>query len=330
MRLGFIGGWGHHYLRAAITDPACGIESPVAVAGDGHDNAAARRFADSLPTATTWFDNPQKMLSEFAPSAVSVGSIYACNSDWAAAVLERDIPVVSDKPIAASWQQLKRLKELTAGRPQRVIATEFDFRCRADFCAAQAAVAKGAIGEPVLAVAQKSYRFNTRPAWYGERSQYGGTLLWVASHGIDVIPFVTGRRYAAVTGVQGNLSRPNLEQFEDHVVATYRLDNGGSAVVHADFLRPAAAATHGDDRLRLAGTEGVLEVRQGRCHLTTTSEGECDVTAWGNPPRPLHAELLAALAGDSSRFSTVQSLEMAEILLRSRDALDGRSWLDIR
>jgi hypothetical protein len=39
----------------------------------------------------------------------------------------------------------------------------------------------------------------------------------------------------------------------------FRLANGGTATCHLDFLRPESAHTHGDDRLRIAGSEGVLE-----------------------------------------------------------------------
>lgn len=327
MRLAFIGGWGHHYLRGAITDPACGIDSPVAVASDGRDPAAARAFANSLianqKATVTWFDDPLAMLDQFRPEALSVGTVYALNGDFAAEALQQNIPVVSDKPVAASWEQFQRLERLTAGAPHRVLATEFDFRCRPDFVAAKSAVEAGLIGRPILSVAQKSYRFGTRPAWYGQRVTYGGTLMWIGSHAIDVIPYVTGRQYRRVSGVQGNLSHPELPEFEDHVVATFAMDDGSSAVIHADFLRPAAAATHGDDRLRIVGSAGVIEVRDGRCRLTTSTEAERDITDQrGTPPRPLHAELLAALRGESQLFGARPSLEIAKILLHVRSAVD--------
>src|SRR5450432_3398197 len=101
MRLAFIGGFGHHYLRSALTDPACDIDSPVAVAGDGHDVERARALADSIPNSQ-WYLDPREMLDQFLPHAVSVGTIYGFNSDLAAMVLEYNIPVVCDKPIAAT------------------------------------------------------------------------------------------------------------------------------------------------------------------------------------------------------------------------------------
>ncbi len=174
---------------------------------------------------TRWFPNAVAMLDHFLPHAVSVGSVYGFNGDLAAMALERDIPVVSDKPIASTWPQFHRLQALLKD-PRRVIVTEFDFRCRKETMAARQAVAEGLLGEIALAVAQKSYRFGTRPAWYADRRSYSGTLMWIASHGIDAIPFVTGRRYRRVMGAAGNVSHPELGTFEDHVAAVFQMDNG--------------------------------------------------------------------------------------------------------
>src|SRR4029078_4948767 len=134
---------------------------------------------------------------------------------------------------------------------ERIVLTEFDFRARAIFRAARHAVRDGRIGVPVLAPAQKSYRFATRPDWYKDRDRYGGTMLWVASHGIDAIRFVTDRKILAAVGRGGNVSRPKLGSMEEYVTAIFELEGGGSGIVHADYYRPDKAPTHGDDRLRV-------------------------------------------------------------------------------
>jgi predicted dehydrogenase len=324
MRIAFIGGYGHHYLRHALRDNP---EFIVAVAGDGFDSAAAQGLMASTG-AKLWFDTPQRLFDEFGPDVVSIGAVYGHNGEVAAQALERNIAVVSDKPVAATWTQLERLRELVKDT-QRILLTEFPFRAQSEFRAARAAVQSGAIGEVVLATAQKSYRFgDSRPAWYANRDDYGGTLLWVASHGIDAIHFCSGQEFRRVIGVQGNLAKPDYGTMEDHCVALFELANGGSAVVHADYLRPKQASSHGDDRLRIAGSKGVVEVRDGRCHLITNDTAETDITDT-MPTRPVHEELLLALRGQSTEFySTAQSLRSAEILLRARDAADARQWCD--
>ncbi len=322
MRLAFLGGFGHHYLRGAL---ASHPDWQIAVSGDGRDTEAAKNLSKGLPNAQ-WFDDPIALLDEFKPDVVSIGAIYALNGDLAAHALERDIAVVSDKPIATTWPALERLRELTQGS-SRILLTEFPFRSHKEFRAARHAIQSGQIGEVVLATAQKSYRFGaSRPAWYRDRNLYGGTLVWIASHAIDVIRFCTGVPYKRAIGTGGNISRPDYDSMEDHVAALFELNNGGTAIVHADFLRPHSAPSHGDDRLRIAGSQGVVEVRDGRCLLISGPEGERDITD-SVQGRPVHEELLAAIRGESTEFySTQESLEIAAILLQSRDAADTHSW----
>ncbi len=321
MKIAFIGGNGHHYLCGALSHP----DWEVAAASDGFDPDAARGFSQRLPNAR-WFDEPRSLLDEWKPDVVSIGAVYGKNGDLAAMALERGVAVVCDKPVAANWAQLERLRELTRDK-SRVLLTEFPFRSQAEFRAARNAVSSGQVGEVVLASAQKSYRFGaSRPAWYRNRELYGGTLLWVASHAVDAVRFCTNQPFKRVIGIGGNVSRPDYASMEDHICAMFEFANGGTALVHADFLRPQSAPTHGDDRLRIAGSLGVVEVRDGHCVLISGDEGERDITNLAQG-RPVHEELLAAVRGESSEcYSTQESLEVTAILLAARDATDERAW----
>lgn len=328
MRIGFIGGFGHHYLRGALGDKSFDIERPVAFAPSATNDDRATAVAKQLGAEVTFFESAGKMLDHFKPDLVSVGAIYALNGDHAAAALERDIPVVSDKPVAATWKQLQRLREIVAAKPASALLTEFDFRARSSFRAARQAVREGSIGHPVLATGQKSYRFGSRPDWYRDRAQYGGMMLWIASHAIDAIRFVTETRVVNIVGRQGNISRPQFGSSEEYVAAMMELEGGGTGLAHADFYRPDKTPTHGDDRLRVAGPKGVVEVRDGRCRLLGENGVERDITE-SVESRPMHAELLAAIRGETTDlFSTAASLEMAELLLHARDAADKQAWVE--
>ncbi len=336
MSIGFIGGSGHHYLRSAVKDEA--IER-IAVASDGYDRDASKSFLQSLRDANPrreieWFDNGAAMLDTFKPSVVSVvsvGGVYGFNGLWNAETLVRNIPTVSDKPIASTWEQLLKLNELVEANPSRILLTEFDFRARPEFRAARECVQKGAIGEIVLATAQKSYRFNTRPQWYRSREWYGGITLWIASHGLDGVEFVTGLKIVRSTGRSGNRSRPDYAGTEDHVAIVAELDGGASAMVHADFCRPASASSHGDDRLRVVGSRGQIKIcGDGICRLTTVDQPETVV----NPMTrvlPIEHEFLATIRGEGAEgvYSTRQSLRTAAMLLRVRDSVDRGEWLSI-
>ncbi len=318
MRIGFIGGSGHHYLRGCLK--TAGIEA--AWASDGLATSAAESAARSSGV-TRFDDDARKMFDTFKPDVVSIGAVFSLNGDWAIECATRSIPVVSDKPVATTWEQLQQLREASRGR---IILTEFPFRTEAPFRAARQAIQQGSIGKPVLTSVQKSYRLGTRPPWYGQRETFGGLVLWVASHAIDLIPFVTGDHYARVTGRGANLSHPEYPQMEDHVALMMEMDSGASAVIHADYLRPAAASTHGDDRLRVIGSAGLIEVRDDKCTLTTSASGQTDITDSAGA-LPMHEALLAAINGDASLYSTEQTLSMAETLLRMREAVDRQQWL---
>ncbi|CAN5412182.1 Gfo/Idh/MocA family oxidoreductase [soil metagenome] len=329
MKLAFVGGWGHHTLRPLLSDSTFFIHSPVAIASDGHDAARSKERAVTFGVPTVFFDRVDDMLDQYKPDVVNVGAIYGYAGDVIAKVIERSVSVVSDKPIAATWQQFKTLSTLLQKHPVNLI-TEFTFRTQPEFQAARDAVASGLIGEVVLATAQKSYRFGQRPSWYGDRNAYGSTIMWVAGHGIDAIHFVTGQKFTRVTGRHANLSHPELSEFEDHSVSLFGLAGGGSALVHADLLRPDKAGSHGDDRLRVVGTLGQIEIRDGRCVLVTRDAGAVDITERA-VVRPAAHEFLAAAMGESdSIYSTARSLYLAEVLLHARDAADSQTWIDLK
>lgn len=329
-RIAFIGGYGHHYLRGALDDKTIPVEA-VAVAGDRRDpEATRRRLASVLQQGARWFEDPTAMFEQFSPTVVNIGTLYAHQSEFALEVLARDIPVVSDKPIASSWRALFDLRA-ALNQPGRILLCEFPFRCEPAFRAAREAVRAGRIGKIALVTAQKSYRFGpSRPDFYRRREDYGSTLLWVASHGVDAIYFTSGLGFQTVCGAHDNVTRPDYGDMEDHCAVIYTLDGGATGVVHGDLLRPNAAATHGDDRLRLIGGQGVIEIVDGRCYLTTHDEPRHDITDTVQP-QPIHRELLWAIQrGGSEYYNADDALTVAAALLAGRDAADQRRVVPIR
>jgi predicted dehydrogenase len=329
MKIAYIGGWGHNYTAALVKDG----KATAAVASDGCDAEAASKLAGRLNAP--YFDSPLKLFAEFKPDIVSVGAVYGHIGRNIIVALEHGFPVTAEKPIASSFEDLERIRELTR-KTGLAVVTEFDLRSNRAVVAAQHAVKTGVIGEVILATAQKSYRWGalpgqppTRPAWYANRADYPGTIMWVASHGIDGVAFITGQKFTRVFTTQGNLSQPALLPMEDHTASTFTLANGGTAMVHADLCRPAAAASHGDDRFRVVGTLGQLEVRDGRCKLTRFDQPETDITE-SVSPAPTHERLVAALSGDAGMpYNTAASLETACVLLYARQSGDEKRVIDI-
>src|SRR5262249_56484003 len=59
--------------------------------------------------------------------------------------------------------------------------------------------------------------------------------------------------------LEGGAGSPRGRKVKTTTATIFRLDNQGTAALHMDYLRPDTAPTWGDDRLRLAGTRGVVE-----------------------------------------------------------------------
>jgi predicted dehydrogenase len=76
---------------------------------------------------------------------------------------------------------------------------------------------------------------------------------------IDLMLFTTGRNLIETCSYQNHIGSPHTGDTENITASVFRMDNGGVALLRMDYLRPQSAPTHGDDRLRLAGTKGVAE-----------------------------------------------------------------------
>ena len=76
---------------------------------------------------------------------------------------------------------------------------------------------------------------------------------------IDLMRWATGREFIDATSWQTRVAMPELKDQENVTASVFKLDNGGLAMLRMDYLRPKTAPTHGDDRMRIAGTKGVAE-----------------------------------------------------------------------
>lgn len=327
LRVAEIGGNGHFSIAAGF-----GAENNarlVAIAADGHDEFAKKYLESAVGKDVPYFENYRKMLREVKPDVVSIGSQPARNARVVLDALERGMHVVSDKPIANNARELARIRAALETKPGLHLLTEFTMRVQPPWMAMREAVRGGKIGDVALLFAQKSYRFRkSRPDWYKSRKSYPGTLIFAGSHMIDMAWWVTGLKYARVQGgLSGNIAKPEYLEFDDHAAALFELQNGAAAAMTMDFLRPEAAPTHGDDRMRIAGSKGVIEVLDDRCTLITHDQPPHELAA-GPHDGPLAArELIETLRGRGQGvFSTADSLYIAEVLLKARQSADtGRT-----
>ena len=319
MKVAIIGTSGHIDLALGVRDRLPDV-SFVGIAPGSADEDAREFFVDQLEASLMpWYDDYHRLLDREKPDLAIVAPFFFLQSRIASECLERGIHVFVEKPMAVSLDQLERLRRAHAAGRARLCAM-LPSRYLPAFHAAWLAVEEGLVGDPLLISAQKSYKLGVRHPVYTRRAVYGGTIPWVAIHGIDWIHrFSRGgiREVVASHTARGNHGQGDMESSG---ACLFRLAGTGCATLTFDYFRPEAAPTHGDDRLRVAGDKGVVEVSGAEAYLLTDGEAR---KLPKEEPLSLFVEFLRHIRdGVPLRLSAEDAFAICEIALRCRQAAD--------
>ena len=265
VQIGAIG----HYAYALPTAQKyrmdfCGVCYP-----DPEDNAiyAARNF-EKFGFSPRIYETVGEMLDAEKPDVAVINTVMSENGSYAEMALSRGISVFCEKPVSTTLAGLDRLERVYAAAkkkyPSLVFCGMFGIDYLPHFETAYRFIQTGGIGEVMLANAQKSYRMGKRAKFYSDREKYGGTIPWVAIHGIEWVIRIAGLKPITATAFGNTACNAGNGTMEASTLCVFGCEKGKMASVSADVMRPAAAPTHDDDRLRVVGSEGVLEVRGGR------------------------------------------------------------------
>jgi predicted dehydrogenase len=313
MKIGLIGGYGHisvvHYPGAELVW-AC----------DGYDRRAEER---SKKLGHRCFEDAETMLREFQPDVVYVGTVFGNHGRWCADLLSRGLPVICEKPFATELADVEKIASMIRGGGPRLLA-EFAMRWNPAFVRAREIIQSGKLGKIAFVQAQKTYKFGkSRPDFYRDRKTFGGIELWVAVHAIDYAAWCVGKNYVSVSATHGNLCHPGYPGMEDYSVMDYEMEGGIPCRITADFLRPAGASGHGDDRLRVTGSDGLLEVAGHRV-VFSNAEGEIEETLESTDEDHVRrsSEMVSAVLGGAGSLSCRESFAMIAAGLAAREAAD--------
>ena len=329
LRVGLIGTIGHiKYVLDGIPELE-DVELTAAAKAIPDDDLANARKQPAFSATTVCYEDWREMLDKESLDIVSVCRPYPMNTEASIEALQRNIHVISEKPVATSLENLDRLEAAIQSSEARLTAM-FGMRYTPALQALHKSVSSGAIGTPVLASGQKSYKFGTRPEFFRHRETYGGSILWVAIHAVDFMRWVGGFEYTQVAALHGNTVKTEYPGCEDTGGILFQLSNGGTGIVSLDYLRPSSAGTHGDDRLRIVGSEGVVEMTDSGARATMIREGTETVDLPLNKPGNLLIDLVGELRGESTHIiASNESTYVTRICLLARDAADRNEILPI-
>ncbi len=241
------------------------------------------------------------------------------------ACAERKLHVVAEKPLAITTGDLDRVRK-TVERSGSALTLLLPMRFSAVYQKMKSIVSGGEIGEVITVAAQKSYKLGDRPDWMKSRSSFGGIIPYIGIHMIDLMRWTSGHDFVEAAAFQSNVGAPQVREMENNAAVIFRLDNLGTGSLRMDYLRPETAPTHGDDRLRIAGTSGVVEYQEARGLSLLTAARKPEQITDLPPERHLFADFLEALYGGGKHLISLQEVfRVSEIVLKVRDAAESRT-----
>jgi predicted dehydrogenase len=328
VKAAIIGTSGHIDLALEVRDRLPQLTF-VGVAPGSADEDAREFFVDQMEgSLIPFYEDYRRMLDREKPQLAVVAPFFFLQSRIATECLERGIHVFVEKPMAVSFEQLERLRRAHA-QGKAALCPMLTSRYLPNFHAAWRAVREGVVGEPLLISALKSYKLGARHPMYTHRATYGGTIPWVAIHGIDWIHWLTGGAIAEVSACHTTRGNGGHGEMESSGVCLFRLANSGSASLAFDYFRPGSAPTHGEDRLRVAGEKGLLEVAGGEAMLFPRDGAPRRLEK--EQPLSMFQEFVRHLEeGTPLRITAAEAFDISELALRCREAADTRSTISVR
>lgn len=316
LRIGLIGlgAMGRHHARVIRSTPGLRL---VAVADPGGDRFGV---AGELPVMSD-----VQGIIDAGVDAVMVAVPTYLHEEVALALAAAGVHAMVEKPIAHSVEAGEKVAQAfeDAGL---VGAVGYVERCNPAMLAMRARIADGVVGEV--------YQITTsRQGPFPERINDVGVVKDLATHDVDLTPWLAGSRYASVAA---HVAYRSGREHEDMLVASGRLENGVIVNHLVNWLSPRK-----ERHCVVTGVKGALVADMLTGDLTFYENGtieaewdalasfrgvaEGDVTRFAlhkvEPLAAEHAGFRDALRGDLSRIvpmaEGVETLRVVDALLRS-------------
>jgi predicted dehydrogenase len=321
IRVGLIGIDGHYSEITSAARALPGVQ--ITAIAETRPDLRRRATSDPALARARLYSDFRQLLDSGELDVVAICGENGARAGTIQACAERGLPIIAEKPLATTPGDLARVKRAVTAR-HVPLTMLLPMRCYPEYQVMRRLIREGDLGEVVSIHAQKSYKLGERPDWMKHPQSYGGTIPFIGIHMVDLMRWTSGREFVETAAFQSNVGFPSVGDMENNAVVLFKLDNRGTASLRLDYLRPAGAPTHGDDRLRVAGTKGIVEYQDG---------GPVTLLAGTRPPQKLTqlppanslvADFLHSLYGGPPHLlSTDDIFRVNEIVLKARQAADS-------
>jgi predicted dehydrogenase len=201
-RLGIIG-FGSRIRHMVGELQRFGRDIAVVAAVDPAEADIRARFPE-LTEGVTFYPDAATMLDQAGPDGVMIGTRCDLHTDLAIQVMERDLPLYLEKPVAIDEVQLQRLYAASQRNEPKVVVG-FPLRASTLCVAVKEILDSGVIGtvENVQAINNVPfYGSNYYHGWMRDDSITGGLWLQKATHDFDYLTWLVGQLPERIVAVE--------------------------------------------------------------------------------------------------------------------------------
>jgi len=287
---------------------------------------AAERFAnirksDGLPEVPA-FDDFDTFLAEADCNLISLCTEPRADQyHLLARALRAGKNVLAEKPMAMTvdeLDELRRICEETGSKLYTMTGMPYD----PYYTAMHNIVRSGKLGTIVQIYALKSYPYrDSRPQ---DRREDGGIIRQAGIHAISIIRHVTGLEFTEVFAQDTGVGNPGSGELQMGANVTYRMNNGALTALLCNYCNPPGLGFHGNDQIRIHGTEGMIEsVDGGTRHVMALSGKDAEEFQGEEPPVSFIQDIVNdILDGTAAVLTQEDAFRNTEAVIRAQDSAD--------
>lgn len=320
MKAVLIGGYGHQgYLISGASALKDFSITAIAPSAPEDDISNLVNYFQSENIKITVYDNWRKMLDSEKPDIAGVSPMFCDHQKISVECLRRNIHVMCEKPVAMNFSELDELEKVYKASDAE-FAGMHAMRYQPNFYAGYEALKAGLIGKPIQINSQKSYAFSTaRPQFYRDRNKFGSSLCWVAIHAIDWTYWMAGP-FENVFAAHTTIGNMGYDSCESSGVIAFKFKSGGQGCINFDFLK-ARKDKIAQDRCRIAGEKGVIEIYENKAWIVTHDEERRELEL--KPDANFFKCFVDSIRGEGKcLLSAEDTFNVTRIALTARDSAD--------
>jgi predicted dehydrogenase len=196
------------------------------LAADGRISVSHTVFEDML--GSTDFD------------LLVVGEVFSERGGLIRAALEAGKHVLSDKPICTDLGQLGEIEALSV-RHRLVVGAALDLRDAGAFRRTRQLIRSGTIGtlRAVAFSGQHPLLLDSRPGWYFENGNHGGTINDIAIHAVDLLQWITDGGFSRILAARcWNAGLSTAPGFGNAAQVMLVMDGGCGVIGDVSYISP--------------------------------------------------------------------------------------------